>query len=169
MSVTSERAVHHRVRLAHDGVQVRLVLEALRVDLVDVLRTRRARGEPAAAGYDLQAADRRVVARGASQLSRDRLAGKLRFADGLGRELFEPRLLLGCGRRIDARVVRRAQLRGQRTVVLARVLPGARRDLRGQEGHDRAVLVGGPYRAVSSEEAGPRALLAAEAEGTIEQ
>ena len=53
--------------------------------------------------------------------------------------------------------------------MLARVLAGARGDLGGQQVHDRAVLVGGPDGAVAAQEAGPGALLAAEAERAVEQ
>src|SRR5258708_37152888 len=109
----SEGSVYHRLRFAHDGVEVSLVLEALRVDLVDVLRAGRARREPAATGDDLQSADRRAVARGTGQLAPDRLAGHLRLLDGLEWDMRQPRLLLGRRRRIDACVVRRAELRGQ--------------------------------------------------------
>src|SRR5713101_5314432 len=77
---------HDLLRLAHDGVEVSLVLEAFRVDLVNVLRAGRPRREPAAASDDLQTADRRVVARGAGQPGRDGFAGELRLLDGLGRE-----------------------------------------------------------------------------------
>src|SRR6266446_1540496 len=156
----SEGPVYHRLRFAHDGVEVSLVLEALRVDLVDVLRAGRPRREPAAPGDDLQPADRLAVARGAGQLGPDRFAGQLRLHDGLEGEVRQPRLLLGRRRRIDACVVRRAELLGQRPIVLARVVSGARGDLGRQEGHDRAVLVGGPCGA---DKDGPiMALLAAE-------
>ena len=75
------------------------------------------------------------------------------------------RLLLGRGRRVDARVVRRAELGGQLAVMLARILAGAGGDLRGQQAQDQAVLVRGPHRAVAPQEAGAGALLAAEADG----
>ena len=61
--VRGQRLVHHLLRLADDGVEVRLVLEALRVDLVDVLGAGGPRREPAAGGDDLQAADRRRCCR----------------------------------------------------------------------------------------------------------
>ena len=63
---------NHRQNLAHaedlpcvldDLLQVILALEALRVELVDVLGAGRAGREPAAVGRDLHAADGRVVAR----------------------------------------------------------------------------------------------------------
>src|SRR5262245_7203840 len=60
--------VHDSLGLAHNGIQVGLVLEALRVDLVDVFRAGGPGREPAAGGHHLQAADRGVVARGAGQL-----------------------------------------------------------------------------------------------------
>ena len=67
----SHGAVDDGPSLGHDGVQVRLVDEALRVDLVDVLGARRPGREPAASGHDLQAADRGAIARGANQLGDD--------------------------------------------------------------------------------------------------
>ena len=73
--------------LGDDGVEVRRVLEALGVDLVDVLRARRPGGEPAARGDDLQPADRRVVAGRRGQLRQDRLAGQARRLDRVGRQL----------------------------------------------------------------------------------
>src|SRR2546421_11701974 len=82
MMSPSQGSAHHRLRFAHDGVEVSLVLEALRVDLVDVLRAGRPRREPAAPGDDLQSADRRAVARGTGQLGPDRFAGQLRVLDG---------------------------------------------------------------------------------------
>src|SRR2546422_8407562 len=72
--------VPDRLRVAHDGVEVSLVLEAFRVDLVDVLRAGRPRREPAAASDDLQTADRRIVARGAGQ--RDRKSTRLNSSHG---------------------------------------------------------------------------------------
>src|SRR5262249_56483343 len=63
----------------------------------------------------------------------------------------------------------RTELADQVVVVLARVLTRARRDLGGEQIHDRAVLVGGPHGAVVTQEAGPGALLAAKTAGAIEQ
>ena len=45
-----------------NGVQVRLVLEALGIDLVDILRPGRPGRKPAAGGGDLQAADPDAIA-----------------------------------------------------------------------------------------------------------
>ena len=47
--------------------------------------------------------------------------------------------------------------------MLAGIFAGAGGDFGGQQVHDGAVLVGGPGGAVASQEAGPGALLAAEA------
>src|SRR5262244_2977100 len=138
---------------------MRRALEALRIDLIDVLRTRRPGREPPATRHDLQAVDRRVVARRAGQLGGDRLAGEGVFLDRGRRQLLESRLLLGRGGRVDARVVRRAELRHDLFEVLAGILAGARRDLGREEIHDRAVLVGRPYRTVAAQEAGAGALL----------
>src|SRR5579883_958982 len=59
-----QRPVHHGLRLADNRLQVGLVLEAFRVDFVDIFRPRRPGREPAVGRYHLQAADRCVVARG---------------------------------------------------------------------------------------------------------
>src|SRR5215831_20233217 len=53
-----QRGVHHLLGLGKDGLQVSLVLEALGIDLVDGLGSRRARCEPAVARHDLQTLDR---------------------------------------------------------------------------------------------------------------
>ena len=92
-----------------------------------------------------------------------------RRLDRLRRQLRQPGLLLRRRRRVDARVVRRAELRRELTIVLARILARARGDLGGEEIHDETVLVGGPDGAVVTEEARPRALLAAEAARSVEQ
>ena len=125
--------------------------------------------EPAASGHDLQAADRGAIARGADQLGDDRIAGDRRRVDGLRRQFRQPGLLLRRRRRVDARVVRRAELRRELTVVLARILARTRGDLGGEEIHDQTVFVGGPDGAVVTEEARPCALLAAEALRSVEQ
>src|ERR1700733_9057778 len=73
-----ERRIHDALRLSEQPVQMGSVVKALGVNLVDVFRTRWARGEPTAARGDLHAADRRIVAGGTRQNSVDRLAGELR-------------------------------------------------------------------------------------------
>src|SRR5699024_209104 len=68
--------------------------ERLGVDLVDVLRARRARGEPRVLRRHLEAADRRAVAGRRRELRRDLLAREVRRADLGGVERGERRLLL---------------------------------------------------------------------------
>src|SRR4029453_12488352 len=63
----------------------------------------------------------------------------------------------------------RAELRHELPVVLAGILAGAGGDLGREQIHDRAVLVGRPHRAVVAQEAGPGALLPAEAARAVEQ
>src|SRR5262245_63928836 len=63
----------------------------------------------------------------------------------------------------------RTALADQVVVVLTRVLTRARRDLGGEQIHDRAVLVGGPHGAVVTQEARSGALLAAKTAGAVEQ
>ena len=72
----AHRVVHDFLGLADNDVQVGLVLEALCVDFVDVLGTRRTGGEPAVGGRNFQAADWGVVAGSAGQLGRDGFPGK---------------------------------------------------------------------------------------------
>ncbi len=64
-------------------------------------------------------------------------------------------------------VDRLAEAPGQLLVELARVLPGLRRDLGGEQVRDEPVLVGRPDRAVAPQERAAGALLAAEAEGAV--
>src|SRR5262245_52024548 len=73
----SDRRGHDPLCLADDRVQVGLVLEALGVELVDVLGAGRPGREPATGRHDLQPADRGVVARGAGELRADRVARQL--------------------------------------------------------------------------------------------
>ena len=90
--------------------QVLRAAEALGVDLVDVLGARRAGGEPAVLGGDLQPADRRAVARRLGQLGGDRARRPARSrVTWSGDSAFSDRLLLRGRRGIDARVDRRAE------------------------------------------------------------
>ena len=73
-SARRQRRVDDALRLADQAAQMRIVMKALGVNLVDVLGSRRARREPAAARGDLHAADRRVVARRLRQDLFDRFA-----------------------------------------------------------------------------------------------
>src|SRR5262249_56978540 len=75
----AHRGVDERLCLAHERVQVCGALEALRVDLVDVLRPRRPGREPSAARRNLQAVDRRVVGWRSGQFGDDRLAADSLF------------------------------------------------------------------------------------------
>src|SRR4029450_5375050 len=84
---------------------MRLIFEALRIDLVDAFRARRPCSEPATGGHDLEATDRRVVAWSLGQLGRDRLTSECRCRDRIGRQFFQPRLLLKRRWRVDARVI----------------------------------------------------------------
>src|SRR5215470_5473103 len=78
-------------------------------------------------------------------------------------------LLLRGGRRVDPRVVGRAELGGDLLVVPAGILACPRRHLRGEQAEYEPVLVGGPHRAVQAQKARARALLAPEAAGAVEK
>ena len=68
--------VYDLLRFAQDSVQVALILEALRVDLVDVLGAGGPGREPAVVCRHFEAADRCAVTWGRSQFGCDRLAGE---------------------------------------------------------------------------------------------
>src|SRR5271154_7279324 len=59
----TQSIVNHLLGFAHDGVQMRLTLEALSVDLVNVLGPRRTRGKPTIGRNNLQSADGSAIAR----------------------------------------------------------------------------------------------------------
>ena len=156
-----QRLPHNLLRLGHNGLQVLLVPEALGVNLVEVLRAGRPGGEPPRGGDDFQAADRGVIARRAGEPGGDGFPGKLGRGDRFRREFLEGGFLGGRGRRVNARVVRRAEGGGQFAEMLARILAGARSDFSGQKAEQDAVFVRGPDRAIVPEETRPGALLAA--------
>src|SRR5690606_6123211 len=75
-----ELVLHQRPRLILEFREAFWASEALGVDLVDVLRARRAGGEPAVLGDDLDAADRLAVRRGLGEHADDLLASQLAHA-----------------------------------------------------------------------------------------
>ena len=111
-----------RVRVLLDATEVIGTAEALGVDLVDVLGPRRAGREPAVLGDDLDAADRRAVAR----RRRRARAGSARRASSFARTL---RPATACRARPSARASRAsrcARTPARRTRASARA--SARRD-----------------------------------------
>ncbi len=82
-SFSAKGAAHYFLCLPNDGGKMVSALQALGVKLVNVLCARRARGEPAAARDNLQAANRSVVSGGAGEFSRDRFACDFRGGDSL--------------------------------------------------------------------------------------
>src|SRR5262249_41513195 len=89
--------------------------------------------------------------------------------DRVRRHCGERGLLLARGRSVDPLVDGIPAVSGEAPVDLAGILSRPGRHLRGEERRDDAVLVGGPYRAVSSEERRACALLAHESETPFEQ
>src|SRR5438552_12758431 len=63
-SMIGQGLVDDNLRFTKDGTQMVIATEGLRVDLVDILGARRPRGEPPVFCHHLDAADRRIVARG---------------------------------------------------------------------------------------------------------
>src|SRR5919112_168243 len=80
--------------LGLDAPQVLYAPEALRVELVDVLRPRRPCCEPAALRRDLEASDRCAGGWSGRHPGEDGLSGELRGADLLGRQAREDALLV---------------------------------------------------------------------------
>src|ERR1700719_3111968 len=95
------RVAEDALCVSQDRLQVLLILEAFGVDFVNRLGSRRSRREPAAPGDDLEATDRHAVSGGARELCYDRLTGRMRRLDRLGRQFFEPCLLFWCRGRVD--------------------------------------------------------------------
>ena len=77
--------------------------------------------------------------------------------------------LLGCGRSVDAGVIRCAERGRQLLVMHTGVLTGACLDFRREQAEDEAVFVRAPDRAVTPQKTGAGAFLAAKAAGTVEQ
>src|SRR5690554_5266287 len=166
-SGASQHGIHERPCFFLDPLEVLPSQEALRVDLVDVLRPRGARREPTVRRHDLQPSDGGAVAGGGRQLGQDGLSGELRGRDALGGQACELGLLRPARGCVESLVDRRAVARGELVVEHAGVLARARGDLRGEQVEEEAVLVRGPHGAVPSQEGGAGALLAAEAQGPV--
>src|SRR5262245_32096197 len=94
--VAPNRRVDAFLGVAPERLEMCHVSEALRVDLVDVLRPGRARRKPAVLGHDFQAVDWSVVPRSAGQFGDDGLTSQARLLDGLRRQDLQARFLLGC-------------------------------------------------------------------------
>jgi len=73
-----QRGVDERSRLREDALQVLFAVEALRVQLVDILRAGGSRREPAVRGDHLEAADGGAVARRVHEHLLNGIAGELR-------------------------------------------------------------------------------------------
>src|SRR5258708_40233610 len=151
-SVARERRIHDALRLGDQSVQMAGIVKALSVDLVNILGSRRPRGEPTAARGDLDAADGCIVAGRRSKDLIDRLAGELRDPHLLAVELAELFLLLRICRGVHAIGVHRGQFLSHGAVRLAGSPPGARRDLSRQQRRHQTVLVGRPDAAVEPAE-----------------
>ena len=105
--------VHDLLGLSHNRGEMCRILEALGVDLVDVLRARGTGREPTTVGDNLEAADRCIVPRGRRELLPDWFASQLRGLDRVRREFAEPRLLIRrcCGINAACSKKRRSRLR----------------------------------------------------------
>ena len=86
-----------------------------------------------------------------------------------GRSDFKSFFLRRRRRQIHARVIRTAKFLGQFLVPGAGLTSGRRNDLRGEQRENDAVFVRRPNRSVAAEKAGAGALLAAEADRSVEQ
>ena len=121
-------------------LQMRFVLEALGVDLVDVFSAGWPGREPAVFGDDLQAADRRVVAGSSSSLARIcSPASSVGFTVSR-RQLFSRFFCSGVARRIDPRIITACRTCSSVRIVLAGILAGPGRDLGRQQTRSRPSL-----------------------------
>src|SRR5262249_4554369 len=144
-----------RLSLVQDRVQVRLVLETLRIDLVNVLRSGRTRGKPAACRDNFQAADGSVISGSSRQLGSDRLSREARLLDVLAGQPFQSCLLLRRGSGVDASVVRRTESLRESVIVFGGILTSAGSHFGPQQIHDEAIFICRPNGAIATEETGP--------------
>ena len=82
-----EESRHERLRFVLDAFQMRPVAEAFRVQLVDVLRSRRTHGKPSIVGNDLQSTDGFAVAGRRREDCANGFAGQFRRVDLITGEL----------------------------------------------------------------------------------
>ena len=120
-------------------------------------------------GDDLDPADGLTAAGRGGEDGGHRVPGQLRQGEILRREPRQRRFFLRRRRGVDALVDRVAQLAREVLVQLARIAARLRRHLRREQPQQEAVLVGHPRRSVEPQERGAGALLAAEAQGAVEQ
>ncbi len=155
--------------LGDHRLQVLIADKTFGVDLVDILRARRSRGEPAIFGDDLQAADAGIVSGGFRQLGLNGFTGQGGRGDGFRGQLFEARLLGGAGGLIDPGVTRLAELGDDILIVLSRIFARYRQDFCSQQIQDDAVLIGGPDAAIVPQKTRPGTFFAAETQRAVEQ
>ena len=98
-----------------------------------------------------------------------RLAGQFCHREFFAGQRLQQILLCRRRRRVDPFVERHAEFGRQLIEQLARVPPGSRRHLGGQESQNHAILVGGPHRAVAPQERGAGAFLAGDPERSVDQ
>ena len=72
-----QSVIHDVARLSHNGVQVFLADQALRVNFQDILSSRRPRSKPPIGRNNLQPANRRIVSRSTGQPRDNGLTGEL--------------------------------------------------------------------------------------------
>ena len=159
----------NRLGFFQNAAQMVRALEALRINLVDILSPGRTRREPAAFGDYLQPANGRAVARSTGEGGLDFLPGQIRGPNLLRRESLQNHFLLWGSRCLDAVVNRLAKLAREFAVDLAGIAVHPRRDLRRQQSRDDSVFVRRPDTAIQAHERRTRALFAPEGKRAVEQ
>src|SRR5580692_2633068 len=99
-----EHLLHRSLRLALNLPQMFFAAKTFRVNLVNILRARRPRGEPAVLRNHLDAADEFVVARCAIEFRFHFLAAKFFDVERIGLQFLEYLLALWRRGRVDALV-----------------------------------------------------------------
>ena len=139
-------------------------VEALRINLVDILSPRRTRREPSVLGQDLKPANGRPVAGRAGEDRLDFPSGQIFRPDLLRREFPQNLFLLRRSRCLHAVVSGLAELVREFAVDLPGIAVHPRGDLRRKQSGDDSVFVRRPHAAIQTDERGTRALFAAEAQ-----
>src|ERR1700688_5073679 len=146
-----------------------LTLEAFRINLVDIFRAGGPSCKPTTFRYNLQPANRSLIAGGPGKLGGDGLACQVRSLDGVRRESLETCLLFWRSRCVNSCVIWRAKFLGQVAVVLARVFARAGSNFGSQQIHDRAIFVCRPHCSVAAQKTCARTLLSSETVRAVHQ
>src|SRR5260370_5263449 len=139
-----ERLRNNCLGFFFDAAEIFLAKEVLGVNLVNLFRTRRARGKPAILCDHLDSANRVAVSRSCRENLLDLLTSNFGNGDVGWGQSHEGRFLFRRGGGIDPVVKSISQVPPEVTGNFARISSETRRDFRRQETPEDSILVGGP-------------------------